>query len=79
MAGHAELVGKTLLVKDPADLVGLMAVDTARDLMGLFLPKLTPDHLQMNLFNLSVALHAGGRNVGPVNRRCRVLVRENVM
>jgi hypothetical protein len=68
MAGHAESIRKALLVKDAANLVRLMTVDTTGYLMGSLLPEFPPDHFQMDLFNLRMALHASTGDVVPVDR-----------
>jgi hypothetical protein len=68
MTGHAERIREALLVKDTADLVRLMAVDTTGYLMGSLLPEFSPDHLEMDLFNLRMTLHAGTSDVAPMDR-----------
>ena len=47
--------------------------------MQLFFPELAFDDLQMDLFDLSVTLHAGRGDVVAIDAGSRVFVRQNVM
>lgn len=68
MAGHTKGIGETLLVEDTANLVRLVAVDAAGYLMRFLLPEFAPYYLQVDLFDLCMALHTGRCNVVPVDR-----------
>jgi hypothetical protein len=79
VAGHTETVRKAFLVKDAADLVGLVTIDATRYLVWLLLPEFTPDDLKMDLLDLCVALHAGVGYVVSMDRRCWVLMRKDIV
>ena len=56
MASEAVAIGHALGIENAADLVRLMAVNTGRYDVGLFLPKLAPDYFLMDGFNLGIKL-----------------------
>jgi len=55
-------------IEDLSDFVRLVAINTRRQHVGLFLPQLAFDHFAMNFFNLCMALRARFRNVLARNR-----------
>jgi len=54
--------------------VGLVAIYAAWNLVGAFLPQLTPNDLNVNLLNLSVAPHTGVGNVSLINGRVTIFM-----
>jgi hypothetical protein len=66
MTFHAFLVGHLVIVDTPG-LMGLVAINTNRDLVGFLFPQFAADYFLMYLFNLPVTLLAGGRNIALVN------------
>ena len=72
MAALAVAVRHPLRIKDPADLVRLVAVHTGRNHVRALLPQLAADDLAVHGFDLRMALRTGPGDVLFGNRRPRV-------
>ena len=79
VAGQAVIVGQTVRVKDPANLVRRMAIDTGRNLGGILEPQATLDDLAVYAFNLAMAVRAGLRHIVRVNAGLRISMRQYVV
>src|SRR5208337_441092 len=77
MAALAVAVRHSLRIKDPPDLVRLVAVYTGGDQVRPLLPQLAADDFAMHDFDLRMALRAGPGDVLFGNRRPRVGVGQN--
>ena len=69
---HTFIVGETVVVKNSSHFMRLMTIDTNRNFVRFFFPKLAADYFCMNLFDLSVALCTSSSNIISVNSRCRI-------
>jgi hypothetical protein len=79
VTGHAQRVGKALLIENPAHVVGLVAIDADRDLVRLFLPQLPVDDFGVDLFDLCVTLHTCGGDIVAIDTGLRVFVGQDVV
>jgi hypothetical protein len=79
MAGHTRGVREALFVENAPDVVRLVTIDADGYLVRLLFPELTLDDLQMDLFDLSVTLHASVGDVIAVDAGAGIFVRQNVM
>ena len=77
MAALAVAVRHPLHIKDPPDLMRLVAVYTGGDQVWLLLPQLPADDFAMHGFDLRMALRAGPGDVLFGNRRPRIGVGQN--
>ncbi len=79
VARQAIVVRHTLVVKNPACLMRLVAIDAHGNGLGLLLPKLTLDDLAVHLFDLGMAREATANDVPARDRRARVRMREDLV
>lgn len=80
VAFEAVLIGCSPgLRRSTPNLVGLVTFNTRRNLVRFFFPQPAFDDFGMNLFNAAVALHAGRRDVIPIDAALRVVVIQNEM
>ena len=67
------------LVEHASDLMRRVAIHACRDNIRLLLPEPALDHLDVDLFDLCMALCARRRDIVAVNARLRISVRKNLV
>ena len=68
MAIHAEFIVHAVFIEDATGLVGSMALNAGRHLMGFLFPEFAADDLNMGFLDIGMTVHAGFDHVKPADR-----------
>jgi hypothetical protein len=79
MATEAIAIRHSLIIKDLANLMWLVAINAGRQNILFFFPEFSLNNFTMHLFDQSMALSAGGGNIGTRDGGSRIGVRQYPM